>query len=58
MGPLFVLGPENGPCVAEVVNRSLKADCTNFLSCVVYSLLSCVMYSQATNQDAQVKPAH
>ena len=30
MSPRFVLGPENVPCVAEVVNRSLKADCTDF----------------------------
>ena len=28
MSPRFVLGRENVPCVAEVVNRSLKADCT------------------------------
>ena len=28
----FVLGRENVPCVAEVVNRSLKADCTDFTS--------------------------
>ena len=37
MSPRFVLGRENVPCVAEVVNRSLKADCTDFtpgqLSC-------------------------
>ena len=26
----FVLGRENVPCVAEVVNRSLKADCTDY----------------------------
>ena len=26
----FVLGRENVPYVAEVVNRSLKADCTDF----------------------------
>ena len=26
----FVLGRENVPCVVEVVNRSLKADCTDF----------------------------
>ena len=25
-----LLGWENVPCVAEVVNRSLKADCTDF----------------------------
>ena len=30
MSPRFVLGLENVPCVAEVVNRSLKADCTDF----------------------------
>ena len=33
MSPRFVLGRENVPCVAEVVNRSLKADCTDFTSC-------------------------
>ena len=32
MSPRFVLGRENVPCVAEVVNRSLKADCTDFKS--------------------------
>ena len=32
MSPRFALGLENVPCVAEVVNRSLKADCTNFTS--------------------------
>ena len=31
MSPRFVLGRENVPCVAEVVNRSLKADCTDFM---------------------------
>ena len=30
MSPRFILGQENVPCVAEVVNRSLKADCTDF----------------------------
>ena len=30
MSPRFVLGRESVPCVAEVVNRSLKADCTDF----------------------------
>ena len=29
MSPPFVLGRENVPCVAEVLNRSLKADCTD-----------------------------
>ena len=32
MSPCFVLGRENVPCIAEVVNRSLKADCTDFNS--------------------------
>ena len=32
MSPCFILGRENVPCVAEVVNRSLKADCTDFNS--------------------------
>ena len=35
MSPRFVLGRENVPCVAEVVNRSLKADCTDF-SCLYF----------------------
>ena len=30
MSPRFLLGRENVPCVAEVVNRSLKAHCTDF----------------------------
>ena len=30
MSPRFVLRRENVPCVAQVVNRSLKADCTDF----------------------------
>ena len=30
MSPRFVLERENVPCVAEVVNRSPKADCTDF----------------------------
>ena len=30
MSLCLVLGWENAPCVAEVVNRSLKADCTDF----------------------------
>ena len=32
MSPRFVLGRENVRCVAGVVNRSLKADCTDFTS--------------------------
>ena len=30
MSPHFIHGRENVPCIAEVVNRSLKADCTDF----------------------------
>ena len=30
MSQRFVLGRENVPCIEEVVNRSLKADCTDF----------------------------
>ena len=33
MSPRFILGRENVLCVAEVVNSSLKADCTDFTSC-------------------------
>ena len=36
MSPGFVLGWENVPCVAEVVNRSLKADCTDFTSRFIF----------------------
>ena len=36
MSPRFVLGRENVPCVAEVVNRSLKADCTDFTCISLY----------------------
>ena len=36
MSPRFVLGRENVPCVAEVVNRSLKADCTDFTSGLMF----------------------
>ena len=41
MSPRFVLGRENVPYVAEVVNRSLKADCTDF-TCVSQSLTETV----------------
>ena len=33
MSPRFILGRENVSCVSEVVNKSLKADCTDF-NCV------------------------
>ena len=35
MSPRFPLGRENVPGVAEVVNRSLKADCTDFTHLVL-----------------------
>ena len=41
MSPRFVLGRENVPLVAEVVNRSLKADCTD-LTIMNYFLELCV----------------
>ena len=37
MSPRFVVGRENVPCVAEVVNRSLKADCTDFTNAFTVS---------------------
>ena len=37
MSPRFVLGWENVPCVAEVVNRSLKADSTDFTELYIKS---------------------
>ena len=56
MSPRFLLGRENVPCVAEVVNRSLKADCTDFTSScpghlsgvptVLQSTSSCPKYLQ------------
>ena len=30
MSPCFVPGRVNVPCITEVVNRSLKAECTDF----------------------------
>ena len=47
MSPRFVLGRENVPCVAEVVNRSLKADCTDFtlmFTKVMPFLGNCALY--------------
>ena len=43
MSPCFVLGRENVPCVAEVVNRSLKADCTDFIK-MPTKLCHCLLY--------------
>ena len=40
MSPRFVLGRENVLCVAEVVNRLLKADCTDFKHRCKHSVLS------------------
>ena len=39
MSPRFVVGWENVPCVAEVVNRSLKADCTEVLKLSLHGAL-------------------
>ena len=39
MSPRFVLGRENVPFVTEVVNRSLKADCTDFSLRFLWTIL-------------------
>ena len=41
MSPHFALGQENVPCVAEVVNRSFKADCADFMPCVFFKPFYC-----------------
>ena len=38
MSPRFILGRENVPWVAEVVNRSLKADCTDYTGVCGYRI--------------------
>ena len=43
MSPRFILGRENVPCVAEVVDRSLKADCIDF-TFQVSTIASFVIY--------------
>ena len=43
MSPRFVLGWENVPCVAEVVNRSLKADCTDYAMIFVVTTLRIIL---------------
>ena len=35
ISPRFILERENVPCVTDVVNRSFKADCTDFTIGVV-----------------------
>ena len=45
MSPHFVLGQENVPCVTEVVNRSLIADCTDF-TIPVFSITKIIKYCQ------------
>ena len=56
MSPRFVLGRENVPCVAEVVNRSLKADCTDFTHTVHSGYISTHKNFPASSrkQDAQL----
>ena len=52
MSPRFVLGWENVRCVAEVVDRSLKADCTDFTdftsNAVKYSIKSQTLQKKNT----------
>ena len=43
MSPRFVLGRENVPCVAGVVNTSLKADCTDFRPKFALNFLSSIV---------------
>ena len=45
MSPRFVLRRENVPCVAEVVNRSLKADCTDFTQFFVIEIVPSAVLS-------------
>ena len=42
MSPRFVLGQENVPCVTEVVNRSLKADWTDFTLDSLHQFISVI----------------
>ena len=44
VSPRFVLGRGNVPCVAEVVNRSLKADCTDFTQSEMRRTLVCKFF--------------
>ena len=58
MSPRFVLGRENVPCVAEVVNRSLKADCIDFTLQNIYQLIFDSTFnniSQISNRQGNVK---
>ena len=46
----FVLGQENVPYIAEVVTRSLKADCTDFKSIIsIYVLIMYVHFIHFVN---------
>ena len=40
MSPRFIHGRENVPCIAEVVNRPLKADCTDYTNTNFYLTLN------------------
>ena len=60
MSPRFILGRENVPCVAEVVNRSLKADCTNYTTKQLSSLLTKILTVIKTGQEkyCSIKTSH
>ena len=47
MSPRFVLGRENVPFVAEVVNRLLKADCTDFMKVYVQNTVEYILLQYA-----------
>ena len=52
MSPRFLLGRENVPCVAEVVNRSLKADCIDFIQLVLaLHIVYTGLYSELTHPE-------
>ena len=61
--PRFILGRENVPCVAEVVNKSLKADCTDYTEVILGSLVlnvseHCKESSELVNQAVIMRFGH
>ena len=56
MSPRFVLRRENVPCVAEVVNRSLKADCIDFMILAFYNIAIFDKYFGGFGSDLKASP--
>ena len=54
MSPRFVLGRENVPCVAQVVNRSLKADCTDFSQLFPNTMCKVLTFKSVCNDDKMI----